>query len=165
MKQLLLIRHAKSDWNSGAQSDFDRPLNKRGHKDAPEMSERLLKQHLVPQHIVSSPALRAITTAEYFADTFGIDNKQIQTEPAIYEASATTLLKVLNQLDNKYNFVALFGHNPGMTNFAINLSDTEIYDLPTCGLILIEFPVDDWGSISEGTGTEKLYDFPKNTDD
>ena len=165
MKQLLLVRHAKSDWNSEAQSDFERPLNKRGHKDAPEMAERLLQKHLVPQLIVSSPALRAFTTAKYFAKTLGIDEKLIHTDAAIYEASANTLLNVINKLDNKYNFVALFGHNPGLTNLAINLCDTEVYDIPTCGQILIVFPFDDWQLISKGTGAETLYDFPKNEED
>lgn len=165
MKQLLLVRHAKSDWSSNARSDFDRPLNKRGHRDAPEMAERLLNQHLIPQLIVSSPAMRAITTAKYFADTLGIDEKEIETEPAIYEASAAALLKVINNLNNSYDFVAMFGHNPGMTNLAINLCDTAVYDMPTCGMILIEFPFDDWKMISQDTGSEKLYDFPKNEND
>ncbi|MBC7912920.1 MAG: histidine phosphatase family protein, partial [Pyrinomonadaceae bacterium] len=72
MKQLLLVRHAKSDWNNSDLTDFERPLNKRGQKDAPEMAERLLHQHIIPQLIVSSPAVRALTTAEHFADAFGI---------------------------------------------------------------------------------------------
>lgn len=165
MKQLLLVRHAKSDWNSEAKSDFDRPLNKRGERDAPEMAERFLNKHIIPQLIVSSPALRAITTAKYFAEAFGIDKKEIKTEVSIYESTANTLLKTINRLDNNVDFVALFGHNPGMTNLAINLCDTEVYDLPTCGAILIEFPFDDWKLISKDTGIQKLYDFPKNDED
>ncbi|MBC8051735.1 MAG: histidine phosphatase family protein [Sphingobacteriaceae bacterium] len=164
MKQLLLVRHAKSDWNSEAQSDFDRPLNKRGQKDAPEMAERLLNKHIIPQLIVSSPALRAFTTAKHFADALGIDKTQIQLEPAIYEASADTLLNIINGLDNKYDFIALFGHNPGITNLALNLCDTQVFDFPTCGMMLIEFPFEDWKLISKDTGEEKLYDFPKSDD-
>lgn len=165
MKKLILIRHAKSDWNSDAKTDFERPLNKRGHKDASEMAERLLNKHLIPQLLVSSPAVRAYTTAKYFAEAFNIDKKLIKTELEIYEASPSTLLKVINDLDNKYDFVALFGHNPGITNLAISLCDTNVYDMPTCGLILIEFPFDDWKLISKNTGEEKLYDFPKNEED
>lgn len=165
MKQLLLVRHAKSDWNTDAQTDFERPLNKRGNKDAPEMAERLLNKHIVPQLIVSSPALRALTTAKYFADTFNIEKKLIETNPSIYEASASTLLSIVNTFDNKYNFIALFGHNPGITQLAISLSDTAVYDMPTCGMILIEFPFASWQQVSSGTGEEKLYDFPKNDDD
>lgn len=164
MKQLLLVRHAKSDWNTNAETDFDRPLNKRGHKDAPVMAERLLEKHIVPQHIVSSPALRAITTAKYFAELYNIDEKLIQLEPSIYEAPVSNLLSVINKLDNKYNFVALFGHNPGITGLAVKLSDSSVYDLPTCGVVLIEFPFDDWAMISENTGEQKLYDYPKSED-
>ena len=165
MKQVLLIRHAKSDWNNSELSDFERPLNKRGNKDAPAMAERLLKKHLIPQAIISSPAVRALTTAKYFAEVFNIDKKEIQKERAIYEALPNNLLNVVNGLDNKFDFIALFGHNPGITNLAISLCDTDIYDMPTCGMILIEFPFDDWKLISKNTGEEKLYDFPKNDED
>jgi phosphohistidine phosphatase len=165
MKQLLIVRHAKSDWTSGAQKDFERPLNKRGFRDAPEMAGRLLSQHLIPQLLVSSPALRAYTTATIFAETFNIHTKEIKTEPLIYEASAGALLHIINAFDNKYNFIALFGHNPGITNLAINLCSTDVYDIPTCGMILIEFPFDDWKMISKDTGEQLLYDFPKNEED
>ena len=164
MKKLLLVRHAKSDWNTDAKTDFDRPLNKRGHRDAPAMAERMLNKHLVPQIIVSSPAVRALTTAKYFANTFTIDEKLIQIEPTIYEASVAALLSVVNKLDNKFEFAALFGHNPGITNFAIHLCDTSVYDMPTCGVILIEFPFDDWAMVSQDTGEQAVYDFPKNDD-
>lgn len=165
MKKLLLVRHAKSDWNNPSLPDFDRPLNKRGDRDAPKMAEKLLNKHIVPQKLVSSPALRAFTTAKYFADVFNIDKKEIQTEPAIYEASVSALLNIVNRFDNRYDFVALFGHNPGITSFAINLCDTDVFDMPTCGVILIEFPFDDWKMISKDTGQQTLYDFPKNEED
>ena len=164
MKQLLIIRHAKSDWNTDAKTDFERPLNKRGLRDAPAMAEKLLNKHLVPQLLVSSPAVRAISTAKIFADTFNIDKKEIGVIPAIYEASAGTLLNVVNGLENKYDFVALFGHNPGLTNLAIHLCDTEVYDIPTCGALLIEFPFDDWKMVSKDNGEQMDYDFPKNDD-
>ena len=164
-KKLLLVRHAKSDWDTDAKSDFDRPLNKRGNKDAPKMAERLLDKHIIPQLLVSSPAIRALSTAKHFAEIFNIKKKEIQEEPAIYEASSNALLSIINGFQNKYDFIALFGHNPGITNFAIDLCDTNVYDMPTCGLILIEFPFDDWELVSKGTGEEKLYDFPKNEDD
>lgn len=165
MKQLLLVRHAKSDWNNQDLSDFDRPLNKRGERNAPEMALRLLDKHFVPQAIISSPALRALSTARSFADIFNMDENSIIKEPKIYEASLKTLLSLVNSVDNKYNFIAIFGHNPGITNLAIELCDTNVYDMPTCGVMLIEFPFYDWSMISKGTGIKKLYDFPKNEDD
>ncbi|WP_374163365.1 histidine phosphatase family protein [Arcticibacter sp. MXS-1] len=164
MKRLLLVRHAKSDWENRELKDFDRPLNKRGNKNAPEMARRLLKKDLIPQLLVSSPALRALTTAEYFAEEMGIDKSSIVKRPEIYEASSSTLLSVINSLDNRYGFVALFGHNPGLTNLAVNLCNCDVYNIPTCGVMLINFPFDDWQMISYWTGDQKLYDFPKNVE-
>lgn len=165
MKKLLLIRHAKSDWDDPNLPDFQRPLNDRGHKNAPEMARRILKKGLIPQLMVSSPAIRAITTAEYFAEVLGIKKSAIVQEPAIYEASSGTFLNSIHKQDNRYDFIAFFGHNPGITNLVINLSKADIYNIPTCGAALIEFPLDDWKMISEGTGHLKLYDFPKNQND
>ena len=162
MKKLLLVRHAKSDWEDLSLSDFDRPLNSRGNKAAPEMAKRLVKRGIIPEHLVSSPALRAFSTAKYFAEAFDIKKKDIQLEAKIYEAPVSTLLEVVNGLDNQYNFIALFGHNPGITMLSTILSDSDIYNLPTCGMVLIEFPFDDWKMISAGTGDLKMYDYPKN---
>lgn len=165
MKKLLLVRHAKSDWENRDLKDFDRPLNKRGHKNAPEMAARLLKKGLIPQLLLTSPARRALTTAEYFAETLSMGKEQIREEPAIYQASSATLLNIINNLDDQYNFVALIGHNPGLTNLAINLCNCDVYNIPTCGLILIHFPFDRWNMISYWTGDQKLYDYPKNQEE
>ena len=163
MKQLILIRHAKSDWNDPAQKDFYRPLNNRGHMNAPEMAQRLVKRGIIPQLIVSSPAMRAQTTAKYFAEALGIKKSEIQKEQVIYEASPSSLLKVINQLDNRHNLVALFGHNPGLTTIAVNLCGADIYNIPTCGMVLIEFPFDSWEMISNGTGEMIFFDYPKKS--
>jgi len=163
-KQLLLVRHAKSDRDDPDLADFDRPLNKRGHRDAPEMAERLSKKRIIPQLLVSSPAKRAITTAEYFADVLQINKKKIREEMDIYEASSSRLLKVISNLDNRYDLVALFGHNPGLSNLAMNLTDGHISDIPTCGIVLIKFPFDDWAMVSNNTGELEFSDYPKNSD-
>ena len=163
-KQLLIIRHAKSDRDDPDIPDFDRPLNKRGHRDAPKMAERLLKKHIIPQHLVSSPANRAITTAKYFADILDLDKKKIQQEQDIYEASSSRLLKVINKLDNRYEFVALFGHNPGLSDLVMNLCNGDISNIPTCGIVLIKFPFNDWEMVTNGTGELQFFDYPKNTD-
>jgi phosphohistidine phosphatase len=164
-KQLLLVRHAKSDWNDRKQSDFERPLNPRGEKNAPEMAKRLLEKDIIPQQIVSSPALRALTTARLFAGELGLRKSEIIKEPEIYEALTSTLMNVINNLDNKYSFTALFGHNPGITSLVSNLCNEDLYNIPTCGMVLIRFPFDDWNMVSAGTGEMVLYDFPKNSQD
>jgi phosphohistidine phosphatase len=164
MKQLLLVRHSKSDRNDPTLDDFDRPLNERGHKNAVEMAKRLLKQDILPKQLVSSPALRALSTAHHFADTLKIDRSAIIKVEAIYEASANTLLKVICNLDETSDLTALFGHNPGLSEIAYQLTENAaLYNLPTTGMALIEFPFEKWSMVSKGTGKLILYDFPKNT--
>lgn len=162
-KQLLLVRHGKSDWGNLDLKDFDRPLNKRGKENAPEMAERLINRGFKIDQIVSSPAKRAKSTAKYFAEAYNID--QIQFEEAIYEASFSTLLKVVNNLNDSADNVIMFGHNPGFTDFANELSDADIYNIPTAGMVLISFPFDSWQMVSKGTGELLFFDYPKNSDE
>jgi len=160
-KRLILIRHAKAEWNSATQPDFDRPLHRRGHANAAEMAERLAGQRIVPDKLVSSPALRAFTTAKYFAEAWGIAEKEIAPDQRIYEATVKDLLGVVNAFDNRYMMVALFGHNPGISNFAGYLSDTSCYEMPTCGIVIFDFAVNDWAMVSAGTATVSLFDSPE----
>ncbi|RZL32194.1 MAG: histidine phosphatase family protein [Pedobacter sp.] len=163
-KELIIIRHAKSDWGNANLSDFDRPLNKRGRTNAPEMAHRLVKQKIKPQLIVSSNALRAITTAKFFADTWQMPLDEIKQEPRIYEANVRTLLEVVNKLDNKFDQIALFGHNPGLTDL-VNYFDGHIDNMPTCSVVLLQFPFNDWAMASEGTAKVLLFDYPKSGED
>ncbi|TKC06514.1 histidine phosphatase family protein [Pedobacter polaris] len=163
-KELIIIRHAKSDWKNTELSDFDRPLNNRGKSNAPEMAHRLVKQKIVPELIVSSPALRALTTAKFFADTWQMPLADIQQEPSIYEASVRSLLEVVNQLDNKFDRIALFGHNPGLTDL-VNYFGGYLNNMPTCSVVLLKFPFDDWAMASEGTAKVLLFDYPKSGED
>ncbi|GGG93649.1 SixA phosphatase family protein [Pedobacter zeae] len=162
-KQLLLVRHGKSDWGNLDLKDFDRPLNKRGKENAPEMAERLINRGFTFDLIVSSPAKRAKSTAKYFAEAYHLD--QIQYEESIYEASTRTLLNVVNHLPDDANTVMMFGHNPGFTDFANELSGSDIYNIPTSGMALISFPFDSWQMISKGTGELVFFDYPKNSDE
>lgn len=165
-KKLLLARHGKSEWGNAHLADFDRPLNPRGHKNAPEMAMRLFQKDLVPQLVVSSAALRAITTARHFVQTWKQSAAHIKEEPSIYEANVSTLLKLIINFDNKYDYVAMFGHNPGFTELTNYLSNADIYNIPTCGTVLIEFDVDDWKLVSHHTGKLIQFDYPKSlTDD
>lgn len=165
MKHLLLVRHGKSDWANHHISDFERPLNARGLRNAPEMASRILNRNQVPELIVSSSALRALTTARHFAQVWDKPVEQIKQERAIYEANVKTLLQIVNQLDNKYQRVAMFGHNPGFTDFANYLADADIHNIPTCGTVLIEFSVDDWAQVSHHTGSLLKFDYPKSLND
>jgi phosphohistidine phosphatase len=162
-KQLLLVRHGKSDWGNLDLKDFDRPLNKRGKENAPEMAERLIDKGFKIDLIVSSPAKRAKSTAKFFAEAYQID--QIQFEESIYEANTTALLKVVNGLNNGADLIVMFGHNPGFTDFANELCDADIYNIPTAGMVLISFRFDSWQMVSKGTGEFMFFDYPKNSDE
>jgi phosphohistidine phosphatase len=159
MKKLMLVRHAKSGWDNPILTDFERPLSHRGEKDAPHMAERLIKKHLVPQYLLSSPALRAKTTAGIFAKQFKLAEPKYN--PAIYEATYMTLLSVVNSLPDEYDFVALFGHNPGLSQLIYYLTD-QLYDMPTCGVVIIDFDNTSWKMVSSGAGTIQYNDYPKN---
>lgn len=165
MKQLLLVRHGKSEWGNAHLADFDRPLNPRGHRNAPEMAARLLQKDLVPQLVVSSPALRAITTAKHFVQAWKKSADQIKEEASIYEADVKTLLKVINNFNNKFDYIAVFGHNPGFTDLVNYLCDADIYNIPTCGTALIQFPFDEWTMVSHHTGRLIQFDYPKSIND
>ena len=164
-RRLILIRHAKSDWENPSIRDFDRPLNKRGSVNAPEMAKRMISQKINPELIVSSPALRALTTAKYFAKEWEIDFEMIQTDKNIYEADLKTLLNVVNHFDNQHNTIAMFGHNPGFTNFVNYLSDVNIYNMPTCSIVILEFPFEEWNLVSGSTAKVLLFDYPKSGED
>jgi phosphohistidine phosphatase len=162
-KRLFLIRHGKANDGLRGSSDFTRTLTESGAADASMMAERLKDEGLVPEHLVSSPAARALSTAQRFASAWGIPAADITTELWIYEADVQSLLAVLNKLDNAYQSVALVGHNPGITEFANYLTDEGIPDLPTSGVVVIDFPFNDWRQLSQQTGDVLLFDYPKST--
>jgi len=162
-KQLLLVRHGKSDWGNLDLKDFDRPLNKRGKENAPEMAKRLVNRGFKFDLMVSSPAKRAKSTAKFFAEAFHVD--EIHYEESIYDANTNTLLKVVNDFNDAADTVIMFGHNPGFTDLANELSDADIYNIPTAGMVLMKFPFDSWKMISSGTGDLVFFDYPKNSDE
>lgn len=155
------MRHAKSDWSNTGQKDFDRSLNNRGLMDAPKMGYRLREMGIKPDIILSSPALRAKMTAEYVSEQLKYDFDKIIWEEEIYEASVRTLLGIINKIDDQYNTALIFGHNPTFTYLAENLSKSEIGNIPTSGVVAIEFELESWSMISEGTGTLKWFIYPK----
>jgi phosphohistidine phosphatase len=151
-KKLLLVRHAKAKSGDFEIKDFDRPLSQKGIDEALEMGQQLFQGNIFPDGIISSPALRAISTAKSISISLGFEKENIILEPNIYEASLSKLLHVVNNLDNHLCIVALFGHNPGLSMLADYLTDADIIDIPTCGMAMIEFEVDAWKMISGGTG-------------
>jgi phosphohistidine phosphatase len=162
MKTLTLVRHAKSSWKDTSLADRDRPLNKRGERDAPEMGRRIAAAGIRPSLIVSSPAVRAWTTARIIADEIGYPREFLQRDKRLYLASVNAILDVIVAQDNGFNNLMLVGHNPGFTDFANFLVPGLTNNIPTAGVVSVQLDTDDW-SLYDRPGVELvLYDFPKN---
>lgn len=122
-RTLLILRHAKSAWDTDAATDFDRPLNKRGRKDAPRVGAWLCKQDLVPDYVISSPAKRARQTACKVCKELGIDRSRIKWDERVYEADVRDLLQVLTDCPKAAQTTLLVGHNPGLEELIVYLSE------------------------------------------
>ena len=160
MKTLFLIRHAKSSWDDTALADKDRPLNDRGKRDAPKMGERLAKRRVKPDLILSSPATRALTTAEIIAKKLDYKRKNIVVDDRLYAVEADELLDVIRQLGDKVERVMLIGHNPELTELAHRLS-SKITHLPTCAVAEFTFDAKSWSRIGKDKPTKVMLDYPK----
>ena len=161
-KDLLLVRHAKSSWDDPYLDDHDRPLNERGLRNAPKMGKRLQGWGIRPGAWISSTALRAITTAEILAEQVGFPHDQIQRSRDLYHASATDLQEFIAGLDDAIGSAILFGHNPGMSSLVANLYGLPIDNLPTCGVVHLQFDDDNWSAVSSAPPARAYFDFPKN---
>jgi phosphohistidine phosphatase len=161
MKELLVIRHAKSSWANAFQGDFERPLNDRGHRDAPVMAERILKRGIGVQCFASSTANRALTTAVYFAEAYGKSRKDILLFPELYHAPEETFYQVIAKLPDYCNTIALFSHNPGITDFVNGLANTRIDNMPTCGIFAIKTNAPEWSLFKNAEKEFWFFDYPK----
>src|SRR5438045_5342969 len=148
MKALFLIRHAKSSWDDPALPDRDRPLADRGRRDAPKMGKRLAKRDMKPDLILSSPARRALKTAEIIAKKLDYKLKDIVVDDRLYAGAVHDLLNVIHKLGDKLERVMLFGHNPELTEFAHRLS-SEITHMPTCAVAEFMFSAKSWSNIGK----------------
>lgn len=162
MKTLILVRHAKSSWDSFDIQDFDRPLNDRGKKDAPDMAERLKEKGLKIDALVSSPARRAKKTAKIFAEGLKKEKDDIIFIDRLYGADVPTLGDVVTHLEDKADVVALFAHNPGLTEYANTLTGVRIDNMPTCALFAVQAPVNKWSQFAGAEKSFLFFDYPKN---
>jgi phosphohistidine phosphatase len=165
MKRITLIRHAKSDWNHLALKDFDRPLNKRGLVSAEFMSKIILKEDLVPDFILCSPAKRTKSTCQLLKQGIGIEIAT-RFESEIYEPNYMTLIRILSKIDNQVNHAWLIGHNPGISNLANYLTgDHSVSYMVTCHIITIDMEIDSWDEVSGGLGSISFNAYPKQFDE
>jgi phosphohistidine phosphatase len=158
MKSILLVRHAKSSWDDPSMTDFDRPLNERGKKNAPEMAVRLHDKGIRLDMLVSSPAKRAKQTAKVFQKILTIDKLDFVDE--LYLAAPSNFAKVIAALPAKVNSVAIFSHNPGITEFANSLTATRIDNMPTASIFAVNADVADWAVFTLHTKFW-FFDYPK----
>lgn len=162
MKTLYINRHAKSSWANMGMADFDRPLNNRGENDAPMMGKRLKEKGVIPDHILSSPANRAISTARTIATEIGYLLENIKEDRNLYHASDVSILEIIKQQDDENDSLIIFGHNPGFTDLASILSGRWFDNIPTCGIVALQFEVSKWSEVSAGNGEISFFDYPKN---
>jgi len=162
MKTLYLLRHAKSSWDFEDLSDHDRPLNKRGRHDAPLMGRELASHEVTLDLIISSSAVRALTTASLVAKELEYDTENISINEAIYGAGKEELLTSIQQTPDNIANLMLVGHNPEITELANSLSPEHIASMPTAAVVGIRFNCVSWAEINPENATLVLYDFPKN---
>ena len=161
MKTLTLVRHAKSSWSNPTLGDRQRPLNKRGERDAPIMGRRIAEHGIRPSLIVSSPAKRAWTTAKIIADEISYPREFLQREDGLYLASLDEFMDVLVALEGDFNSVMLVGHNPGMTDFANFLVPGLTDNLPTAGVVSVTIDQDHWNLYARPAAQLQVHDYPK----
>ncbi|MGB5028161.1 MAG: histidine phosphatase family protein [Chitinophagaceae bacterium] len=161
MKTLLLIRHAKSDWANTALDDFDRPLNERGKKDAPEMADRLKDKKIMIDAFITSPAKRAAKTAKVFAEKYAIKKEGLIIKEELYLPAPDVFYSVIEKTDDTLTNIAVFSHNNGITDFANMLTETRIDNFPTCGVFAIKIESDSWKNFREAKKEFWFFDYPK----
>jgi phosphohistidine phosphatase len=162
MKRLFIIRHAKSSLGDFNLADFDRPLNERGKTDAPVMAKRLLAKKMKPDAFVSSPAKRAKKTCSIFCNEFHVKEDKIILVEKLYLAPAVIFFEVIKDLNNKFEQVAIFAHNPGVTEFANLLcNDVQIDNMPTCSIFAVEADIEKWKDFKEAEKKFLFFDYPK----
>jgi phosphohistidine phosphatase len=163
MKTLLVVRHAKSSWSALGQADFDRPLNDRGHRDAPVMAQRMKARGLNPQMLITSTANRAKTTCKYFSEVFSSPAIQTLELNQLYHAPKHVFFEVLSSQPDEVACIFIFAHNPGITDFVNALTKNVALDnMPTCSCFAVRSFAESWRDITPENTELFFFDYPKN---
>jgi phosphohistidine phosphatase len=162
VKQLILLRHAKSSWKDSRLDDRERPLSDRGERDAPRMGKRLKARRARPALVLSSPAKRALRTARIVAHQ--LDGRpELKVDESLYLATPDRILAAVLAQEDRHASLLVVGHNPGLTELVNRLlPDLELDNLPTAGVVAIDFHVARWSEIRSDAGRLAYYDYPKN---
>ena len=161
-KTLIVVRHAKSSWKYPALSDLERPLNKRGKCDAPFMGELMYQKDIKVDVMISSPAQRTLSTALAFAEAMQHPTEKIVLAPEIYEVMADTILEIIqSRFNDSWQQVMLFGHNYACTDFANWYAKPAIDNVPTCGIVAIDYSIEKWSMADKNNGSIRFFEYPK----
>lgn len=161
MKTLILVRHAKSDWKAAYEDDFDRPLNERGKRDALNMAEHVHQKGIRIRQIVTSPARRARKTARAFSDRYEKEGVPTYEVPELYLADAIDISRVVKNLPDEADTVALFGHNPGITVYANAQGVVTIDEMPTCSVLALTAETAHWSGFDKAAKKFLFFDRPR----
>ena len=161
MKQLLLIRHAKSSWADPGQTDFDRPLNDRGKRDAPLMATRILDRNFRVQHVYSSAAKRALKTSKLLMEIWNLQQDSLSIFPDLYLAPPAEMLNLITTAPDEISSLALVAHNPGITEFINSLTNNRVDDLPTCGMVAFQIDTASWSTFRDASKEWLFIEYPK----
>lgn len=161
MKTLYILRHAKSSWKFPELKDFERPLSVRGTEEVPVMGERFKSRGQQLDCIITSPAVRAKTTAHLFAEAIGYPVDDISSNPELYFAGKGMFLKAASLVDEEHQSAMLVGHNPAITEFVNAMTGSSIDNVFTCGLVEMRLPVEHWSEVTMGAAELVDFDYPK----
>jgi len=159
-RKLAIIRHAKSTWEYGSVSDFDRPLKESGITNSIVIAKKLIAKKILPSLIISSPANRAIHTALIFAREMQYPVENVQLNSILYSDTEDVILNIIKSTDERYQNLFLFGHNPTFTYLSNLFLKQELENIPTAGVVLIDFNILSWTEISKKTVESELFIFP-----
>ena len=162
MKTVYLLRHAKSSWSNPELDDLHRPLNKRGNRNATVMGERFGTREQMPDRIISSPALRARSTAELFASACGFPVEEIIKQPNLYFCGTGAIENNIVSQDDQYQSMMLVLHNPDINTFVDSIGSAPyISNVPTCGLVKLVSDIYHWRDWSCSDAQFEYFDYPK----
>ncbi len=161
MKNLIVVRHAKSSWDFPELKDIDRPLNPRGEQDAPRMADYFSRQNYSINLMITSPSKRALETCTAFARKLGFTKGLIMIDHNLFHANSSEIMAIIRNLKPEYETVMIFGHNPGLTDFVNRITNSDIENIPTTGIAIMEFSKESWKELRDNSGTLIEFMYPK----
>ena len=161
VREVCFVRHAKSSWDRPDISDYDRPLDDRGLRDAPRMAKEMKKLGLIPDLIITSGANRARSTAEIFRKEFDMSLEKFEITDKLYEATPEAVYNVLMSAPDEARFIYLFGHNPTFSSIANQLSGVHIDNVPTCGVVHAQSIISSWKKFKPEHAGFVGFQYPK----